>query len=69
MPTKIQKAMTRHRLTLKIATERCSAHWDALASGQPHAQLEQAREHMQNAVAAMRKRSWAHIKLMKDMPS
>jgi len=54
--TKIQKAMTRHRLTLKIATERCSAHWDALASGQPHAQLEQAREHMRNAVAAMSKK-------------
>jgi hypothetical protein len=56
LPTKIQKAMTRHRLTLKIATERCSAHWDALASGQPHAQLEQAREHMRNAVQAMRRR-------------
>jgi hypothetical protein len=55
-PTKLQKDMTRHRLTLKIATERCSAHWDALASGQPHAQLEQAREHLRNAVKAMSKK-------------
>jgi hypothetical protein len=59
IPTKLQKAMTRHRLTLKIATDWTRARLDAAETGQRmdvSAELAEARQRLRNAVRVMGER-------------